>query len=363
MSQSLDDQFTTRAPPWLSPWPATELCPVEACPVCGSADRTLLHKDLIDNIFYCAPGKWTSWSCSSCGSAYLDPRPSPASIHLAYETYYTHEGAGPGKADYADLSPLRKLRRRLVNGYANWRFSTGETPASSLGILVILLAWAYRRALASEYRHLPRLPAGGGALLDIGCGGGSFLRIAQSCGWQVTGLDPDPKVVASSRAQGWNMLQGGVEQFDGKEGLFDVITMSHVIEHVHEPVAVMKTCHRLLKPGGRLWLQTPNIDSLGHRHYGHNWRGLEPPRHLVLFNRRSLRLGLSSAGFDRIEDRTTCSPLTGMTKASEAIKRGQLIDDEVPLDSAQKWRLRTHKFVAAINPARREFLTLVAFKN
>ena len=133
--------------------------------------------------------------------------------------------------------------------------------------------------------------------MDIGCGDGSFLQVAQTCGWDVIGIDPDPKVVANCRSQGWNVLQGDIEQFYDKERLFDVITMNHVIEHVHDPLAVLKACHRLLKPGGQLWLETPNIDSFGHLQYGRNWRGLEPPRHLLLFNQRSLLTALLAAGF------------------------------------------------------------------
>jgi len=354
---------TAEHAPWDKPWLENELEILSVCPVCASPERKKLYDGLVDNVFYCAPGEWTSWRCAQCGCAYLDPRPSPASIHLAYGNYYTHQDAGPGKADYADLSPLRKLRRRLVNGYINWRYSAQEAPASPIGGVALWAAWPFRIALDREYRHLPRRAAGGGALLDIGCGNGSFLRIARSCGWDVTGLDPDPKAVANCSGQGWPVLEGGVEQLDGKEAMFDVITMSHVIEHVHDPVAVMRICHRLLKPGGRLWLETPNIDSQVHRQYGRNWRGLEPPRHLVLFNRRSLLMALSAAGFARIERAPGPSPLSSMTKASEALKLRRSIDDDIQLDCPQKWLLQKNGLLQAINPGKREFLTFVASKN
>lgn len=361
MTDSVQDQFITRASPSFPPWIAMESVPVEACPICGSAHRSILHEGLSDNVFYCAPGKWTSWRCSACGSAYLNPCPSLASIHLAYETYYTHREPPP-KNDYTALGSSRKVRRRLVNGYTNWRYSTRERPASLIGVFVLWVAWPLKITLDREYRHLSRLPALGGALLDVGCGDGSFLRIAQSCGWSVTGVDTDPKAIANCRSQGWNVLQGGVEQFDGKDGLFDIITMSHVIEHVHDPVVVLKTCHRLLKPDGRLWLETPNIDSLGHRQYGRNWRGLEPPRHLVLFNGGALTLALATAGFARVESRAGANPLLWISIASEALKQGRPIGSEIRLSRWQRWLIRMNVLLQTMTPSRREFLTVVALK-
>ena len=275
--------------PGNTPWPADEFENLSACPVCSSAERTLLYKDLVDSVFFCAPGKWTCWRCSDCGSAYLDPRPSLASIHLAYGTYYTHLKA-PTKSHYAALGPVRKLRRRLVNGYTNWRFSTREAPASRIGVSALWAAWPLKmRARSRISAFTPpsgrRRRATGSRLWRwLVPRGGAYVWVGR------VGTDPDPKAVANCLNQGFNALQGGIEQFDGQERLFDVITLSHVLEHLHDPKGVLQACHRLLKPGGQLWLETPNIDSLGHRQYGRNWRGLEPPRHLVLFNPRSLTL-------------------------------------------------------------------------
>lgn len=223
-------------------------------------------------------------------------------------------------------------------------------------------AWPLKTQLERGYRHLPRLPIGGGTLLDIGCGDGSFLQVAQTCGWDVIGIDPDPKVVANCRSQGWNVLQGDIEQFYDKERLFDVITMNHVIEHVHDPLAVLKACHRLLKPGGQLWLETPNIDSFGHLQYGRNWRGLEPPRHLLLFNQRSLLTALLAAGFTSVERKGGKNQLPWITWASEAIKRGQRVGSDIPLSKTQRLLILKNVLLQAIAPSKREFLTVGALK-
>lgn len=345
-----------------TPWPANEIEELSACPVCTSHERSLLHEDLIDNVFYCAPGRWTSWRCHSCGVAYIDPRPSPASIGRAYGTYYTHHEPPPHRSAYETLGPFRKMRRRLLNGYTNWRFGSRETPAMGLGFFALLLARPFKVKVDREYRHLPRPPENGGSLLDIGCGNGSFLRIASACGWDATGVDIDSNAVESATAGGARALQGGIERFDGGEELFDVITLNHVIEHVHDPLSLLRACHRLLKVGGQLWLETPNIDSLGHKKYGRHWRGLEPPRHLVLFNSNALKLTLDRAGFIGLVTKATPSPLLSISTASELIKRGANLGADIQFPATQLWAIRRDVLIEALTPSRREFLTVVAFR-
>jgi SAM-dependent methyltransferase len=82
-----------------------------------------------------------------------------------------------------------------------------------------------------------------------------------------------------------------------RDETYDAVTMSHVIEHLHDPVSALQEVRRILKPGGTLWIVTPNVESIGHRRFGVNWRGLEPPRHLVLFSGASLAEALDRAGF------------------------------------------------------------------
>lgn len=350
-----------QAEPWTRPWPADGLESVPHCPVCGEPDRAVLYENLVDNVFRVAPGKWTLWKCAQCGSVYLDPRPTRDTIPLAYSSYYTHQEPAE-KDDYKSLSPLRKLRRRLVNGYTNWRFSTRGAPASRFGVLVLTILWSYRKALAREYRHLPRCPKSSGSLLDVGCGNGAFLKIAESCGWDVVGLDPDPKAAANAKQRGLAVHEGGIEYFEGAVGLFDVITLNHVIEHVHDPIEVLKTCHTLLKPGGQLWLETPNIASFGHAQYGKNWRGLESPRHLILFNRRSLKHALTSAGYSTPRDRARPSACAGMFKASDALERDQSADRNLRPLKGTHWHAAIAAFAEALVPRRREFLTVTTRK-
>jgi 2-polyprenyl-3-methyl-5-hydroxy-6-metoxy-1,4-benzoquinol methylase len=348
--------------PWVAPWPADGLESVAHCPVCGDVSREILHPDLVDNAFRVAPGKWTLWRCAKCSSGYLDPRPTPATIHWAYANYYTHRESVI-KNDYASLSPLRKLRRRLVNGYTNWRFGTQAFPSSPFGVLVVHAIPSVKKELDRHYRQLPKPPKSGGRLLDVGCGDGSFLSLARTCGWSVVGLDPDPKAATNAAKHGLTVHEGGIEYFDGQSALFDVITLNHVIEHVYDPVKVLESCLALLKPGGQLWLETPNIDSFGHARFQENWRGLETPRHLVLFNRRSLSQAFASAGFPVPRDRVRPSACAGVFQASFAMARGRSPYAPVAMPIALKLHAALAAFAEMLLPSRREFLTVAAIKD
>ena len=109
-------------------WPEDGLETVSRCPVCGGSRRQLVHADLRDRVFRCAPGKWYLQECGDCGSAYLDPRPTPATIGLAYKVYCTH--APTGGVEYATASRWRRYRIAQRNGYLNRHYGYQLRPAA-----------------------------------------------------------------------------------------------------------------------------------------------------------------------------------------------------------------------------------------
>jgi SAM-dependent methyltransferase len=144
-----------------------------------------------------------------------------------------------------------------------------------------------------------------GKALDVGCGDGARVRILADLGWQAVGLDPDPIAVERGRASGLNLRVGTLDSHPFAEAEFDAVAASHVIEHVPEPRAFLAHCLALLRPGGRLFLATPNASSLGHATFAAHWRGLEPPRHLQVFTRDALVRCVSEAGFAEVNGWTT----------------------------------------------------------
>lgn len=340
------------------PWPEGGLEDVGQCPVCGSKEREVLYKSLRDWVFYCSPGKWVMYCCNNCGSAYLDPRPTPDTIHLAYERYFTHEPV----PEFSNLKISDKFRRVLANGYRNWRYGTQDNPSSRLGIFAAWLMPDLRAIIDAGMRHLPK-PRPDQRLLDVGCGNGGFLLRARSAGWDVVGVDFDPKAVETAREKGLNVFLGGIEVFvDAEESQFDVITLSHVIEHVHDPNYMLRECFRLIKPGGYLWIETPILNAEGHRLYGENWRGLEPPRHIVIFTEYSLRYALCNAGFKQIDTMPYRPMCKQMFSASEAIAEKRNPWKAVRLSRSGRYHARLAEAKARRESSLREFITFKAWK-
>jgi len=359
MSEVIEDKTSKTATPWQAPWPADELQHVPACPVCGGTTREMLHENLVDNVFFVAPGYWTLYRCTQCTNAYLDPRPDQASIGKAYGTYYTHAigetRKGPNKS-----GALHRLKLRLSNDYANQRYGTQRQPASPWGSRLAGLLPRQRQGLDVEFRYLPK-PQPGQKLLDIGCGNGDFLARAREAGWDVVGIDPDPKAVAVAQQRDFDVSVGSIESLTGESSCFDVITLSHVLEHVHEPRRVIQSIHRLLKPGGIIYIDTPNIESKGAKFWGKNWRGLETPRHLVLFSLAGLVDLLKTSGFETVEIERRTAVRKFVYVSSLRMRMGKSPNGRDPARLPLMMRMRLKYSVTRAEND--EFLTLVAWKN
>jgi len=302
-------------------WPSEGLEDLGECPVCRSPRRSLMHESLEDSVYFSAPGQWNFWCCEACGSGYLDPRPSAESIHLAYENYYTHDAQSTKQA-YLGLSSLRRIRRKIINGYLSARFGSCERPAWRWAKFLIWIMIPIRRRLDREYRHLPQARPESRVLLDFGSGNGDFLKLAESCGWTAYGVDPDPEAAATALRSNLRVVCGGIEAAEQLGIKFDVITMNHVLEHLHNPVDTLRRCKSLLNADGVLWLEFPRVHSRGHKRFGRHWRGLECPRHLVLPSLRGARQVLADIGFVGIRELPRPSSVRSMYAASRAMSSG-----------------------------------------
>lgn len=279
---------------------------VALCYLCGSAGK-VLYQNLTDRLFG-APGKWTLKACTGtdCGLLWMDPRPSTDEIGKAYCQYYTH-----GNKNETGQTRGVRLIRAMLHGMST-RF---------LGLR------SERRRYKCMYldKTLP------GRLLEVGCGNGKRLARMKALGWDVMGQEIDPMAADYARTRkGIPVHLGPLETID-KPDEYDAVIVSHVIEHVHDPVDLLENCSRLLKKGGVLVILTPNAASYGHRKFGSHWRGLEPPRHLHLFTTKTLLRLLQNTQFSSSRVWTTPVGAYGIGQQSRLFNKNPLVPGSTTL--------------------------------
>lgn len=264
------------------------------CPLCAQKGRHV-HRGLTDQLFG-ATGDWDLSECqnSSCGLLWLDPMPLATEIWKAYLHYYTHTNPRVSLRS----STLRRWFRFIKEAYWATKFGYNREKMSVVSRFlgrILYISPLHRRETEAEVRLLSAVP--NGKLLDVGCGSGEWLLQMKARGWRVEGVDFDKKAVDAAGSQGIAVKHGSLEQQRYPDNSFDAVTLSHVIEHVPMPLETVAECFRILKPGGRLVMFTPNGESLSHKLFKRDWRGLEPPRHLHIFTLNSMNRLLRAAGF------------------------------------------------------------------
>lgn len=156
---------------------------------------------------------------------------------------------------------------------------------------------------AADYLHQMEAIQPTGRLLDVGCATGVFMAAAQDAGWTAHGVELNADTAAIARARGLEVTVGTLDSLPDELRDFDAVTMWDVIEHVPDPVGLLRDSHDRLTAGGWLWLATPNVDgafpraSLKVADRVGRWPHPEPPYHLSQFSERTIRHALGLAGF------------------------------------------------------------------
>ncbi len=265
---------------------------VSHCPMCGSEAHRLLFDAVPDFVFRATNEQWPIDECNRCGSLFLLLRPNVESIGRYYERYYTHANEAETPA-ISGISIRSGFAKRLANSWRNFKYGSTRPSLGGVGVAAALIVPPLRGWIDAECRHLPARTVDQGpfTVLDVGHGDGRFLKFVKEIGYKAAGLEVDPKAVEQARNEQLDVHQGDIAAAAAiwGHGHFDYITMSHVIEHVHDPRHVIEVASQLLKPGGRLWIECPNPRAQGLKYYGSRWRDLDPPRHLCIPSLEALR--------------------------------------------------------------------------
>ncbi|MEM6343186.1 MAG: class I SAM-dependent methyltransferase [Bacteroidota bacterium] len=168
---------------------------------------------------------------------------------------------------------------------------------TSKGLINTLYQWVRNYTLGQKRKLIEKLSGRkSGALLDIGCGTGEFLGTMKTAGWQTLGLEPDEGARAQAKSQGVEVRE--TEQlFSLEADRYDVITMWHVLEHVHRLHEYLEKIYSLLKKDGLLIIAVPNYSSRDAEHYQAEWAAYDVPRHLYHFHPESMRNLIEQHGF------------------------------------------------------------------
>lgn len=259
---------------------------VPNCYLCGSAGE-IIHEDVEDRVFS-TMGKWSFRACnnSQCGLVWLDPLVIKEDVAQLYRSYYTHES----------------LDKTIANvGFVRWLVYRSYWLLNSAIFGLVSFIMGMKQ---DQYIYLKKIKPG--RLLEIGPGTGNFLGEMKKKGWAVEGVEIDEEAAkAAAKKHNITIHTGDLVAVKYPVGSFDLIVMIHLVEHLYDQKELFNECYRLLAPGGKILVVTPNINSWGHRTFGRNWRGLEPPRHIHLFSQQTLKQCAQSCGFTGIETSTS----------------------------------------------------------
>ncbi|MCZ6601683.1 MAG: class I SAM-dependent methyltransferase [Planctomycetota bacterium] len=234
--------------------------PFRQCPLCQSKDADPFLEGARD-LEYGTGGEHLYVKCRGCSFVIMDPIPPFSEIVTFYPSDY-----------HAYQEGDRGLARALKGLYSRMRA-----------------------------KQFSRLIGTTGHICEIGASDGEFLHHLQEVGdWQLSGVELDPEMVERARAKGLDIRHSTFEQAGYPAESFDLVVMSHLIEHVQDPVETMAETARTLKPGGCVVGETPNIASWDYKIFGRFWGGFHVPRHLYLFSGETLRRLLEKAGFEEI---------------------------------------------------------------
>lgn len=149
----------------------------------------------------------------------------------------------------------------------------------------------------------------GGSLLDLGCSSGGFLQAMAGGTWKLHGIEMSQCVAErAEKVSGAQVFVGDIVNAPYGPESFDVITCFHVLEHLYQPLAVLKKVANWLKPGGIFFVMVPNIDSAGEHIFKTYWYALELPRHLHHFSPKSLNHVARLAGLQPVSLTTQREP-------------------------------------------------------
>jgi 2-polyprenyl-3-methyl-5-hydroxy-6-metoxy-1,4-benzoquinol methylase len=233
------------------------------CPVCNNSNTQIA---LESQDFSLTQASFSVVHCSKCSFRFTSPIPSQDEIgqYYKFNEYISHTDTKEGWMNRL----YHFVRTRTLAQKTNWI-----------------------QSLFTGHK---------GHLLDIGAGTGAFAHAMQQKAWKVTGLEPDAATRDKAFENYTLNLQSTDTIYNLLENEYEVITMWHVLEHVHDLKPYLHQCYKSLKQNGRLIIAVPNYTSFDANYYKKYWAAYDLPRHLYHFSPKSMTTLLDQIGFELV---------------------------------------------------------------
>lgn len=276
--------------------PETEL--VNECPLCRSRESNFLFWN-VDRLHH-LPGRFALIQCAGCGLARLSPRPKKEHLGFYYpeEDYYSYQSNEDDPSNQiASRKLIGGLRDRIrYSVLESLGYAVPELNAWQKLFQPLFVKFLKEQATFGWNDRLPRFVQGGKAL-EVGCGSGYALKVLKSLGWQVNGIEMSRKASQSAKElYDIDVFCGEIADAPFDRESFDYVHLSHVIEHLTDPVEELKNIAVFMKPGAIIYIEAPNIESYGQHKSGRHWLHWDSPRHLFGFSPETIGKTVEKSG-------------------------------------------------------------------
>jgi 2-polyprenyl-3-methyl-5-hydroxy-6-metoxy-1,4-benzoquinol methylase len=267
--------------------PSDKIPETGSCPLCGQdgAHRLFFSKDRIHKL----PGTFGLFRCMACHAIFIQPWLGVEQLAGYYpEEYgrYRHSRS----LDKKNYSGWHRFVRENYYGYPR-----SKQQRSTILRKTAAFALSFVMAKGVIPYH------GEGKILDVGCGGGSYLYRLRQWGWECYGVEPSENGVKQARSLGLEVRHGMLADVQFPDAFFDVVRLSHVLEHLPNPTETFREIDRILQPEGLVYLTVPNTRSLAFSLFKQNWYALDSPRHVISYCPKTLETLCKQTGFEMAE--------------------------------------------------------------